>query len=242
MRRLVGAVIPVILLLAAAGLWFARDHVADFIFRETTRGGSEGVFLGVEEVAELETLAVVHKTVFPHDFYLDGVSYYRLLDRVRRSDLPAGDVLSPDELLHFDAVHLAESLALATGPGMDGYVVVTTIMRLGFDLTEILPLIAGTDVDTGADGSAAAIAIPAARVLSFETEDLSRDRYPYAAVYLDAAGWQAVSSFVTEALRSRPPDPEWVDEATRGGIELLRALTGGSEGPLRLEITPVAPD
>jgi hypothetical protein len=241
MRRLMSLVLPLVLLVAAAGLWFARDRVADLVFRETTRSGSAGVFTGMEELAELETLAVVHKTVFPHDFYLDGVNYYRLLDRIRRSDRPAAEVLSPEELLHFSAVHLAERLSLATGPGMDGYLVVTTIMRLGFDLTEVVPLIAAATAETG-DRTDVTVTIPAAHVLSLETEDLSRDRYPYSAVYLDAAGWQEVSSFVAEAIASRPPDPEWVTEATRGGIDLLRALAGGPDSTVRLEILPVASD
>jgi hypothetical protein len=237
MRRLAGILVPLALLVAVAGLWFARDRVADLIFQETIRSGSEGVFIGAEDLAELETLAVVHKTVFPHDFYLDGVNYYRLLDRVRRSDRPAAEVLSASELLHFDAVHLAESLALATAPGLDGYVVVTTILRFGFDLREIVPLISAATGETGTT-----VTIPAARLLSLETEDLSRDRYPYGAVYLDAAGWQEVSAFVADVMQSRPPDPEWVDEATRGGIELLRALVGGTDGAIHLEAAPVAPD
>ena len=226
MKRTLPAVLTLLVVIAAASLFLAREQLAEFIYRETVSSGSESLFLGGYDTAELETVAVVYKTVFPHDFFLDGANFYVLLDRVRRSDAPAKEVLTSAELDHFKAVHLAQSLGLATTPGQPGYVVVTTTLRYGYDLShlesQIRAEITGAD-DAGTEPSV--IPIPPAELLSQETEDLTKGEYPYSPVYLDAEGWQMVTRFVSQRHRQTTPDEEIISQASTTGIELLEALT-----------------
>ncbi|MEX2444584.1 MAG: hypothetical protein WD492_13335 [Alkalispirochaeta sp.] len=228
MRRVpsVAVTVVVVVAVAAGSVFVAREHLAGFIFRETTSTGSESLFLDARDVAELETFTVVHKTVFPHDFFMEETHFYALLDRVRRADAPAREVLTPDELDHFQAVSLSQRLGLATGPGQPGYVVVTTTLRYGYDLSRLEEQIRSRIDQTAADGSIeSAITIPPAHLLSQETEDLSREDYPYSPVYLDAEGWQAVATFVSARLLRGDPDEETISQATATGIELLETLT-----------------
>ncbi len=229
MKRIVPTVLTVLVVTAAATLFLARERIAEFIYRETVSSGSESLFLGVYDTAELETVAVVYKTVFPHDYFLDGANFYVLLDRVRRSDAAAGEVLTPAELDHFEAVNVAQSLGLATTPGQPGYVVVTTTLRYGYDLSHLEPRIRAEIARAeGAGADSLVIPIPPAELLSQETEDLTREEYPYSPVYLDAEGWQTVTRFVSQRGRRTPPDEEIIAQASTTGIELLEALTDRS--------------
>lgn len=226
MKQLFFVILAVAVAVVAGTLFLARNQLADLVYRETVSRGSESLFLGPRDVAELETVAMVHKTVFPHDYFLEDTNFYVLLDRIRRADAPAQDVLTSQELDHFDAVNLAQSIGLATGAGQPGYVVVTTTLRYGYDLSQLESLIrAQTDLNDEQDSAPATIAVPPARLLSQETEDLSREDYPYSPVYLDAEGWQSVTAFVSTRLRRDEPDDEVISQATTTGIELLEVLT-----------------
>lgn len=239
MKRLSLTVVTILVAASAVSLFLARGQVAEFLYRETVSSGSQSLFLGVQDAAELETVAVVHKTVFPHDFFDDETNFYVLLDRVRRADAPAREVLTPRELDHFNAVNLAESLGLAVSPGQTGYVVVTTTLRYGYDLSELEEIIregshtGGTNGGSLSPASLSPISVPPARLLSHETEDLSRDDYPYSPVYLDAEGWQAVAGFVSAHLRRNDPDAEIIAQASSIGVELLETLTDR-----RFEVAP----
>ncbi len=218
MKRVFPTVLTLLVVIAAAVVFLAREGVAELIYRETVSSGSESLFLGAHDTAELETVAVVYKTVFPHDYFVEGVNFYALLDRVRRSDAPAADVLTPAELDHFEAVNLAQSLGLATTPGQPGYVVVTSTLRYGYDLSRL-----ESHIRDGIEASV--IPIPPAELLSQETEDLTTEEYPYSPVYLDAEGWQTVAGFVAERQRRSTPDGEIISQASMIGIELLETLT-----------------
>lgn len=211
----------------AGALFSVQDRLAQLLYHETVTAGSESLFLGARDVAELETLAKVHKTVFPHDYFLEDTTFSRLLDRVRRSDAPAREVLTREEYSHFEAVNLAHVLGLATSAGEPGYVVVTTTLRYGYDLTEVEPLMRAQQRDPAEDTGSldSAVTIPPARLLSYDTEDLSRDSYPYSAVHLDADGWHAVATFVSGRLHQEDPGTDVIEAATSTGIALLEALT-----------------
>lgn len=234
MRRVLSIVLAVLVALAAGALFLAREQVAELIYRETVSSGSESLFIGAQDVAQLETVAVVYKTVFPHDYFLEGARFYALLDRVRDGDAPAEEVLTPAELDHFQAVNLAQSLGLATTPGEAGYVVVTNTLRYGYDLSQLEPHIRSEIARTAGDASTAVppgtgpIPIPPAGLLSHETEDITHADYPYSPVYLDAEGWQLVTRFISQRHQRAQPDEDIIDQATTTGIELLEALTNRS--------------
>jgi hypothetical protein len=226
MRRLLFVGITAAVTVVALTLFLARGRLAELIYRETVASGSESLFLGARDVAELETVAMVHKTVFPHDFFLHDATFYALLDRIRRADAHPHEVLTPEELDHFDAVNLAQEVGLATAPGQPGYVVITTTLRYGYDLSELEPLIRSQwDRSVSNGASPASITIPPARLISQETEDLSREDYPYSPVYLDAEEWQSITTFVSTRLPGGESEKDIIAQATSTGIDLLEVLT-----------------
>jgi hypothetical protein len=218
---------------AAAVLFGFRQQIADLVYRETVESGSRGIFLGATPQADLETLVAVRRTVFPHDFFLPDTSVYSLLADVARADRPAEEALTTAEYRHLQAANLAAEVGLATRDGDPGYVVVTNVIRLGYRLGELESAMTerhGTAPSV--DGTQIAVRLPTATVLSVETEDLQRERYPYSAVYLSPEQWRAVAEFVAPAVAGS----SWTDQlrgrATVRGVELLQYLSGGSNSPV----------
>ena len=238
MKRIV---LPLVLVAVAASVFVLRERIADAVYQRSVTSGSASILVGIEELATLETATVVHKVVFPHDYLQDDLTVYQLLERIRRGDGDAESVLSRRELLHFQAANLAGEVGLATAPGAAGFVVVTTVRRYGYDLDALIPAIRAaldgqpsTEGANGADGSRPVVELPPASLLSFEIEDPRRDRYPYGEIPLDAEAWQAVSGFVREAFRATDDDRIAIEEATATAADVLQALVGGDEAPIRV--------
>lgn len=230
MKRIV---LPVALILLVLAAILVREQIAGLVYRETIAGGSASTLESIETQADLEVLAVVHRVVFPHDFYRPDLSVYQLLDRIRRADRPAEEVLSRDELLHYRAANLAGELGLATAPGAPGYVVITTIRRYGYSVPDVIAVL--PEINDEPDAAATPVTVPPATLLSFEIEDLARDRYPWGTVPLDADGVRAVSGFVAGAFDPADEDPAVLREATIRGRELLQALAGGTDAPVQFQ-------
>ena len=223
----------VMAVVTAAALFGFRRQIADLVYRETVESGSRGIFLGGTTQADLETLVAVRRTVFPHDFFLADTSVYSLLAAVARADRPAPEALTPAEYQHLQAANLASEVGLATREGDPGYVVVTNVIRLGYKLPELESALAERQRTASSESDAQIdFRLPTAAVLSIETEDLQRDRYPYSSVYLSPEQWRAVAEFVAPAVADSP----WADSlrarATARGAELLQYLSGGDNSPV----------
>ena len=236
MRRLVALSVLVVVLAGAALL--LREEIGSLVVRRTVTSGSAAMLESVEQVGELETLAVVSRTVFPHEFYIDGVSYTSLLRRVTRGEGDAEEVLSSAEQAHFAAANLAAELGLATVPGAGGFVVVTSVDRYGYRMGELSEqlrsALAAQPAERPAESGLPQAELPTAQRLSFEIEDLNRASYPFGEVPLDARDWNEVSSFVREWVIRRHEAATYRSAATQTGVELIQALIGGPEAPLRL--------
>lgn len=243
MKRLI-ILLAVVVAVALAALIF-RDRLASLVVQREVTSGSAAVLEAVEQVGELETMAVVTRTVFPHEFYVEGLSYTALLRRVMRSGADAEEVLSPDELAHFQAANLAAELGLATVPGAGGFVVVTSVDRYGYRMDELSSLLAAAMADRAGESlpteGPAVVTLPPALRLSFEIEDLNRDNYPFGNVPLDAQDWNEVSSFVREWVSRRHDAASYRQTAANLGLELIRSLLGGPNAPVELR-APGAPD
>ena len=260
-RRIVGGAVssPAVVSLVVVGvavvlLFGFRQQIASLVFQRTTTSGSDGVLVAMEDLAELETTALVRKTVFPHDFFLEGVSVSSLLDRIRDADRSASEVLSVAELLHFQAANLAAHVGMDASSGSSDFIVITTVARYGYDMDALAARVAdllsqpGVHRPSARDGAGEAVdgrpydtvvvELPPAELLSLETEDISIENYPYRAVPLDAEEWRRVTTFVSDWMRRTPPDEDVIVQGTMIGRDLLQALVGGVAAPVRFVVSP----
>ncbi len=220
-----------------------RRQIGEFIFQREPHAASSGTLIAMRELAELETLGYVRKTVFPHDYLDPDLTMYSLVQELSDEGAPAETVLTDSEYRHYRAANLAGEVGLATRREQPAYVVVTTIVRFGYRIDEVLRWYddtlgedvpgevatdsASTDASPGASGAREAVweTFPPATVLSVETEDVSRDSYHYGSIPLTADEWRQVSTFVEEF----PADPihyeQLLDESRVRAIDLLRRLS-----------------
>lgn len=217
-------IVAVTVALALAAGWVFRDEISRFLYHREVHSGSQSELVAIRDVGELETLAFVRRTVFPHDYLLPDTDVTRIVGKI--SELEAGARVSPEEELHLAAANLAAELGLATRREQTDYVVVTTVMRFGYTVDTLVDTLErGGDSSTARQrsGDSAATeggqtasearfsALPAAEILSVSTEDLSREAYPYGPVPLDADGWRRVAEFVS----TRYPQEEKIKDLRR---------------------------
>lgn len=213
MKR-VAAVLTTVLLIVAlatfvAAWWLGRSDRAPHAF-----GSNAAMLQSVRDLAEMETLSYVQRTVFPHEFYRPGVTLTAVLERLAATDGRIED-LAPADRDHLRAANLAQQVGLASDRSGRGFVVVTSVLTYGVDLSQLEAL---PSSDTPGAG------VPPARLLSLEIEDIAADSYTFGPVRLDAEGWRRVSAFVGQRARSTAPEAELLEQAQAAAIELIQAL------------------
>ena len=157
----------------------------------------------VRDLAQMETLSYVQRTVFPHEFYRPGVTLTAVLERLAAIDGRIED-LAPADRDHLHAANLAQQVGLASDRSGRGFVVVTSVLTYGVDLSQLAALPSSDTPEA---------VVPPAQLLSLEIEDIAADSYTFGPVRLDADGWRRVSAFVGERARSTAPEAELLEQA-----------------------------
>lgn len=213
------------------------------------QGGSVSTLEEIRELSRLETLSYVQRTVFPHDFLQPHLTVTNLLRKIASSGTTAAEALTPEELVHLRAANLAQSLALATRPGDQDFVVVTTVLILGYDLGRIaeelqdlhLQAESGDTRDsTTAPPRGPVYTLPPPHLLTVMTENINRENYPFPPVFLDAGGWRAVTTFVEDHVVHTAPLEELRRAAAGNGARVLESMLS-SDTP-RIVVRPFFQD
>lgn len=218
------ALVVVIVVAAAGASYVYRTQIGAFFFHRTVRSGSQGTLVELRDLAELETLAYVRRTVFPHDYLSTETDMTRIVRRISAEGEPPEEVLSPTELQHYRAANLAADVGLATRREQNRYVIITAVYRFGYDITDLTNRLNARRSTTPAPEIADIV--PEAIVLNVEIEDLHRDAYPYGTISLDADGVRRVAEFVAD--QDIPADvlSELKVESRARAIEIVQRLTG----------------
>lgn len=215
-------------------LWQSSDRFPGSLFftREQT-GGSVATLQEMRDLAHLETLAYVRRSVFPHDFLAPHLTVTELLRKIASAGTTAAEALAPEELAHLRAINLSASLQLAASRSDHRFAVVTTSLIYGYDLQTLAADLEEALETAGEDGRVV-YTLPPPQLLTVVTENISRANYPFPALHLDAEGWRRVTTFVEEHVTVTAPTEDLLRSAARNGIEVLRTLLG--EDLLRLEL------
>jgi hypothetical protein len=211
--------------IVAAGFVF-RTQIAAFMFSRTVRSGSQGTLIELRDLAELETLAYVRRTVFPHDYLSAETDMTSIVQRLSAEGRPPDEILTPTELQHYRAANLAAEVGLATRREQNSYVVITVVYRFGYDVTHLTDRVNALRLAT--PDAQIADAVPEARIISVDIEDLHRETYPYGTVSLDADGVRRVAAFVADQNIPAEILRELQADSRARAVEIIRRLTGES--------------
>ena len=139
-RRFVAIAIAVVAG-AAVGPLIGRFDIGSLLIRTIRSGGSQSALLQRRDVGEIETIAYVRRTVFPHDYLSPDFTMGELTSRIAEFGAPPESVLTKEALRHFQAANLAAEVGLATRRDQAAFVVVTTVYRYGYRVEDLLPTI-----------------------------------------------------------------------------------------------------
>ena len=195
----------------------------------------------IRDLYGLTTVEYVYKAVFPHDYMNPAMNFDSILQKLRTGTGPIKALLHPMEQDYLDAYNLALRIGLRVGKGAYDFIVVTAIIRGGFDLT-------GTALDPKAElslqdrtrrfaigesrdpktgkllGKKIRLELPKPIITDVVIEDPQPENYPFPDIKLKPEQWKLLAGFVEERAR-RTAEAEGLLETTNQNCrEFLRAL------------------
>ncbi|MBN2050659.1 MAG: DUF4230 domain-containing protein [Spirochaetales bacterium] len=227
--RLPGS-LTVLLILGLLALIFLL--VADPLFqldfgliRTDSTASSAAVLTEVKDVFALHTVEYIHKSVFPHDFIPQGLLWEPLL-RKRRD----GVRLTDEDRLNLEVYDLCGRLGLSPYRGGFDFVVVTSIVKGGFDLSGTVyenPQLYGDNTQQALrlqeDGTLVLV-MPPSTILDVIIEDSSSATYPYPDMQIEPEQWRLLTSFIRRRISSRVLQEGILDAARLRGEAVIRRL------------------
>ena len=100
------------------------------IVSRTKTAGSTLLLEELRSIYRLNTMEYIYRTVFPFDYMPETTDYSEVMNTIRNSAVPAGEALTEDQRLYFDAANLAEDVGLEE----EEFLVLTVRVFAGFDL------------------------------------------------------------------------------------------------------------
>lgn len=225
--------------------------------RRERRSGHELLLTEVHDLYRIHTVEYIYRSVFPYDYMPPQISLSSILRSIRSGSGHISEILSDEEQLYLDAYNISLDAGLRTDAAAAEFVVVTVVVRAGFDLSDTVyarPHLA-TPEQTAAvfsvEEQAATATTPAVRtalmvtppalVTELRVEDVDPQRYPYPDIALDPAGWRRIAEFVRQQALSRTIADGLLLSAEQNSHRLLRELllqAGYNEVELRTGIVP----
>jgi hypothetical protein len=152
----------------------------------------------VRSVAELTSVRLIHRAVFPYDYLPQGISITEVLRKLRTTTQSIAETLTDEELQYFTTFSLAREINLGTTADTFDFVVVSLVLSAGYSLEEGSQTIEVEEYMTG-DGETARRALVSLgdpTILSASVEDVDAESYPYPDASISADGWRRIAEFV----------------------------------------------
>ena len=229
MKGRTGAVLTLAAIaILAVAFFLISDTVFDLgfgIIRDTTVSSSVATLTQVRNVLSLNTLEVVRKVVFPYDFVPPDMDWNLFLKI--REDRP----LSLLEAAYFETYDLCREIGIDLRKKRRDFVVVTTIIKAGFDLSNPVfttPEQAGAalaDKYVKSDSTGGiTITLPPAVITDLIIEDADTDSYSYPDIQIGPENWKKLTLFVREQIESETAAEDILDLAAENGRRFLRRM------------------
>lgn len=230
MKRALVAV--AVLAILGIGFLLIADPVFDLDFgliRVQETSATEAVLAEARSVFALSTVEFVYKTVFPHDFVPEKMSWGLFLRQ--RQD---GRVLSPLEEDYFRAYELCRDIGIDLQKTNYDFVVVTTIVRGGFDLKGSVFVAGGSSAAAPPallreyvwidESGTAHVRPPKTTITELIIDDSRSSDYGYPDMDISPENWRAITSFVADKILVRVVEDGILAMALENGKRFLRSL------------------
>ena len=223
------------LLLAAAivasltvAFFLISDTVFDLdfgIIREKEVSSSAAILTQMRDVLSLNTVEAVYKIVFPYDFVPRDMNWGLFLKQYRE-----GRPLSLLEESYMDVYDLCEEIGISLDTKRREFVVITAIIKAGFDLSS--PFFGFAETSNDQAGSyvsidstgAAAITVPPAVVTDIILEDADTQTYPYPDIGIGPEGYRKLTTFVRERIAATAESEGILELARENGKRFLKQV------------------
>ena len=208
------------------------------ILRTSRVASSQLILRQLRDVLSFHSVEYVYRSVFPHDYYPEGVNLIQVLNRLALDNRPAAEILSPEELNYWEAYNLANDVGLRAS--RDEFVVVTVRARGGYELEGTAVERDSVDVPASGPGGAFSVTdargpgdtsirvltirLPEPEVVDIVVEDVNPDTYRYPEVGLHPEGWQQVAAFVSRRVAARTVEEGILDRTRENTEGFLRSL------------------
>ena len=214
-RRLIFLLLLALILAGGAFLFYRFDPFDwDLSLVKRSRvHARETLLTEVRGVYRLNTVELVHKTVFPYDFMPPDPDWWQVFH--------AAEVGEPDpneqELLEF--YRFCESIGIDLLSRDPGFAVVTLVARAGFEL-EGFPL----EENLLWNESRLVIRLPEPEITEIIVQDPATGRYPYPGLEISPENWKRLTEYITLRIDSFTDEKELIRRARQRGEEFIRRL------------------
>jgi len=198
----------------------------DFGIIRTERSAvSVALLAEVRDIFALNTIEFIYKSVFPHDFIPDDIDWGRLLMKRRE-----GILLSEQDRINLEIYDLCRKLGISADRDAYDFVVVTSIVKGGFDLAgtvyenpEKHPELVSSAV-TVTEDHAIILRLPEPVITDFIIEDSSSTSYTYPDLDIDPEEWKMLTGFIRDRIETVVRSEGILDMASQRGEEFIEGM------------------
>lgn len=193
--------------------------------RSKVETGSEAILTRVQDLFQFQTVEYVYKSVFPFDFVPAVYDWRSLLDKEYR-----GEPLSSQEEEYLAVYRFCEQIGINLNRKKLDFVVITTIVRGGFDLEGTVyenPENAANIEEylrIDRDENVLYLRLPPPVITDFEIEDPDRTRYPYPDFEISPENWKLLTQFTAGKIRQQVLEDGIIETAKMKGTAFIEAL------------------
>jgi hypothetical protein len=224
-------IVPVLTLVLLGIILFLLDkplfeiHIGTGIYDREETSISVSVLTEVKKIFTFNTMEVVYKTVFPHDFITPDTNWRRLKNKIEH-----GDTLTVNETEQWYIYNLCSDIGINVEKNVSQFVVMTSILKVGYNMEEeAYPAARDSSeiekyVYVSEDRKTIYIRLPQPRIVDFIIEDSSSDKYAYPDLEIQPEQWRSLSFFVSQKLKQRIQKEGMLEVAGTKGKTFLKKM------------------
>ena len=195
------------------------------LVKDNVTASSTSTLVQVRDILALNTVEVVYKVVFPYDYVPADMNWDLFIKQVKD-----GRLLSPLEESYVEVYRLCEDIGIELDGRDHEFVVVTTILKGGFDLTnpvfrspesagELAEKYVAIDSENGIF-----VFLPDAVITDVIIEDADTGTYTYPDIDIGPEDWKKLTSFVKKTAAADAVDQGILNAAEENGKAFLKRI------------------
>ena len=222
--------LPIALIVLAVLCLIIANKIFDFdlgiSFTEKRKSSvSISLLKEVRDVFTFNTVEYIYKTVFPFDFVDTGTNWQELVTKRAHEE-----ALSGDEVNALEVYDLCTDIGIDLGPDNTDFVVITSVVKGGFDLK-------GTGyenpeqaedisryVRVDPEGNILYLRLPESVIVDLIIDDSTSENYAYPDLGLDPEEWRILTDYISEKVEAMVIEGGILDLAREKGEHFIERL------------------